>query len=110
MKASIVSLGKRVSARWMVAAVGIAAACSLSGCGERSTASDCTFIFDRLVELQLAKRGFRDPALRERKKYELRERLRADLAQCEGHRLPAGARECVARARTVEEVSQKCLR
>jgi hypothetical protein len=67
-------------------------------------------IFDRLVELQLEKRGFRDPALLERKKHELRHRFRAELGQCADHRLPAGARECFTNALTVEQVSQECLR
>jgi len=59
---------------------------------------------------RLEKQGFRDSALRERKKHELRERFQADLAQCEGHRIPVGTRDCVAKARTIAEVSEGCLR
>jgi hypothetical protein len=110
MKASIVSSNVRSSATWLVAVTGAALAPWLSGCGERATASDCTFIFDRLVELRLEERGFRDPALRDRRTRELRGRFRIEIDQCEGHRLPSGARDCVAKARTVEEVSQGCLR
>ena len=110
MTASSVVMGVRSWATWLVAVTGYALAPWLSGCEERATASDCTFIFDRLVDLQLEKRGFRDPALRARKQRELRDRFRVEIDQCEGHRLPSGARDCVAKARTVEEVSKKCLR
>lgn len=110
MNASSVFAGMRAVATRLVAVMGAAAAPWPAGCAERASASDCTFIFDRLVELQLEERGFRDPALRERKKSELRDRFGADLAQCEGHRLAAGARECAAKARSAAEVSKKCLR
>ena len=102
--------GMRESAPRLVAVVAAALAPWLAGCAERATASDCTLIFDRLVELRLEERGFRDPALRDRKRRELRDRLSAEIDQCEGHRLPPGARDCVVKARTVEQLSQECLR
>lgn len=82
----------------------------LVGCGPSSTADECKFIFDRIVELELEQRGFADPVLAAKKKRELQATLKGELSRCEGHRLPDGARECVTRATSVLQISQECLR
>jgi len=82
-----------------------------SGCArERATRADCDALFGRIVEIELLERGFRDPALLERKRQELRRALSGDLAACEGKPLPAGALACARDAATAEEVSHRCLR
>jgi hypothetical protein len=90
----------------LVALLSLAPACS----GRRATAEDCARILDRIVELELRERGYRDPVLLERKRRQLRAALGAELEQCRGQRLRAGALECVKRATGAEEISHRCLR
>lgn len=89
-------------------------ACSLlllAACrGEPATAADCREILDRIVSLELAEQGYRDVALTQRKQEVFAQRYAAELTRCEGVRLPAGARECVARAGSSEQISHECLR
>lgn len=81
------------------------------GCrGQRATAEDCGAIFDRIVFLELQELGYRDPALAERRRAELRRLLAEDLKRCEGRALPASARACVGEAKTAEELTHRCLR
>jgi hypothetical protein len=83
----------------------------LAACrGEPATAADCREILDRIVSLELAEQGYRDVALTQRKQEVFAQRYAAELARCEGVRLPAGARECVARAGSSEQISHECLR
>lgn len=83
----------------------------LTACrGEPATAADCREILDRIVSLELAEQGYRDVALTQRKQEVFAQRYAAELARCEGVRLPAGARECVARAGSSEQISHECLR
>lgn len=89
----------------LVAALVVAACAS-----ERATPADCTVIFDRIVALELAEMGYRDPALAERKRAELARRLAPELARCEGRRIGEGARACVAAATSAEELVHRCLR
>jgi hypothetical protein len=82
-----------------------------AGCSRhRATDADCAEILDRIVELELAERGFRDPALVELKKDELHRVLAPDVKQCQGRALPTGALACVRAARSVEEISHRCLK
>jgi hypothetical protein len=82
----------------------------LAGCAEeRATAEDCGAIFDRIVALELAEMGYRDPALVERKRAELGRRLSVEVSACEGRPLSPGARACVAAATSAEEVVHRCL-
>ncbi|MBK9753693.1 MAG: hypothetical protein IPO88_09340 [Nannocystis sp.] len=78
--------------------------------GEPATAADCREILDRIVALELAEQGYRDPALTQRKQEAFAQRYAAEMTRCEGVRLPAGARECVARAGSSEQISHECLR
>lgn len=80
-------------------------------CGsERATAEDCAAILDRIVALELAEQGYRDPELTRRKQHEFARRLAAELHRCEGLSLPRGARQCISRAASTEEISHDCLR
>jgi hypothetical protein len=83
----------------------------LAACrGEPATTEDCRYILDRIVALELAEQGYRDAALTQRKQEIFAQRVAAELARCEGVRLPAGARECVAAAASSEQISHECLR
>ncbi|WAS90105.1 hypothetical protein [Nannocystis punicea] len=77
---------------------------------ERAGADDCAVILDRIVALELAEQGYRDPELTRRKQQEFARRFAPELQRCEGLSLPPGARECIARAASAEEISHVCLR
>lgn len=82
-----------------------------AGCrGEPASAADCRAILDRIVALELAEQGYRDPALARRKQQGFAHSLAAELTRCEGLPLPPGARDCVARATSSEQISHECLR
>ena len=80
------------------------------GC-ERHEASraDCEVIFERLIVLELAEMGYRDPALTKRWVTRLRARYRAELDECVGRELPPDALRCIQEAKTAEVVSHDCL-
>ena len=81
------------------------------GCSRgRASAEDCREIFDRIVELELRERGFRDPALTARKRRELGRRLAGELDACVGRPLDPGALPCLRSATTNEEITHRCLR
>lgn len=81
-----------------------------TGCaGEPASVEDCRAILDRIVALELAEQGYRDPALTQRKQHDFARRFAANLARCEGVRLPPGARECVVQATSSEQISHVCL-
>ena len=76
----------------------------------RATEADCAALLDRLVELELQERGFRDPALVARWRTEARAKFAPDLAACRGRRLPSSAFVCAGRATTTMQVAHDCLR
>ena len=81
-----------------------------AGCGgRRATREDCVSILDRLVDLELEERGFRDPALTARRRAEAERTHAADLAACEGKRMPRSAMACVRAATSSEELSHRCF-
>jgi hypothetical protein len=81
------------------------------GCrGSRATASECAQVLDKIVDLELSERGFRDPELARRKRDELRRALGSELAECTGKPIGTGALACVQRATSTEQVSHECLR
>ena len=88
----------------------IASALLLAACtGERATPPACRAILDRIVELELSERGFRDPVLLQRKQEELRVLLGDELRRCEGRRLPPDALVCIQTATNNEDLSHRCL-
>jgi hypothetical protein len=95
--------------RWL--ALGLLLATFSTGCHrERLTAQDCGRILDRITELELAARGFRDPALAARREAEMRSRFKSDLDACVGRRVSSDAMSCALAAPTTEDLSQRCLR
>jgi hypothetical protein len=84
----------------------------VAGCASerRATESDCETNLDRIVEIELVEMGFEDPVLAERRRADIGAKLRGEIRECVGRPLSTGALECLARARTTEEVSHTCLR
>ena len=91
---------------WLVVLAALLCTCR----SERATRDDCVAILERIVALELAEQGFVDPELTRRKQSEFSRRFAAELQRCEGLSLPPGARDCVARATSAEQVSHECLR
>jgi hypothetical protein len=86
-------------------------ALSLLACRrERLSTDGCRELLWRITDLELAERGFRDPALAARRKAELQVRLEPELRSCEGRRVRPGAMACARTARSAEELSHRCLR
>ena len=83
-----------------------AIACS----GKRATREECRQVLDRLVALELQERGFRDPALAVRWRAQAEATHAAELAACEGKRIPRAALACVQSAKSSEEISHRCFR
>ena len=96
----------------MMALLGlILAAGGLAGCHRRAaTADDCRAVLERLIQLELAESGFRDPVLAARWTGTLDRELAPQLNGCVGRRVPIAVRACVAGARTAEEIAHRCLK
>jgi hypothetical protein len=77
---------------------------------ERATLALCQEILDRIVQLEMREAGFRDPALVQRKREELRKVLGPELKECEGKPIKSDALACVRTAPSAEEISHRCLR
>jgi hypothetical protein len=89
----------------------LALALPLAGCHRHpATPEDCRYILARIVELELHELGFRDPVLARRKVAAVQSALSGELAHCTGVPVRQGAMACVQRARSVEELSHRCLR
>ncbi len=81
-----------------------------SGCSGRHTQADeCAAILDRVVELELAARGFQDPALAARAKQSIRHDLAPELERCRERPWDAAHAACVRRAATSDELRRHCL-
>jgi hypothetical protein len=76
----------------------------------RMSPDDCQVVLDRITELELRERGFRDPALAARRKREMRARFSSELGGCTGRRVHPEALSCVQAAQSAEELSHRCLR
>ena len=74
------------------------------------SASECGLVLDRIVALELAGDGFRDPVLVARRQSELRLRFASDLTACVGRPASARVMACVAKAASTAEISHACLR
>jgi hypothetical protein len=99
-----------VHRRPLLPALFLLLAAATAGCHRRSaTPEDCAAVLDRLVELELAESGYRDPALRTRWAREAHRRFARELEACPGllvnNRLPA----CLAAARTSEAIVHVCF-
>jgi hypothetical protein len=89
----------------LVAAILVAPAC-----GRRAaTVVDCQALLDRLIDVELAEAGYRDPVLRARSRGNLGRRFSADLDRCKGLMVPADLLACLSKARTSEDIVHHCL-
>lgn len=93
---------------WLLASLWLVA---LVGCSQRTaTRNDCQLILDRIITIELGEQGYRDPAFAQRKRNELRERLKSRPDGCIGRPLPAHALTCMTQAQNTERLSHDCLR
>ena len=89
----------------------VAAALLASGCKpRRMSTSDCEVVLDRITEIELAERGFRDPVLTAQRRREMRRRFGSELRACHERRVRENAMTCVLGAKSSEELSHRCLR
>ena len=81
------------------------------GCrSRRATLEDCARIFERMVDLELKELGYRDPALSQLKRNQLKQRFAAEIGKCAGGKLSSNAFACIETAPTTEQISHSCLR
>jgi hypothetical protein len=78
--------------------------------GEPASRADCEHILDRIVEIELNERGYRDEVLAVQRKREFRSRFAAEIAKCDGLPLPPAAMTCVETAQKSEQLAHGCLR
>ena len=81
------------------------------GCrSRRASPEDCDRIFDRMVDVELKELGYRDPALSELKRNQLKQRFAAEIGKCVGGKLSSKGLSCIETAQTTEQISHLCLR
>ncbi|MFL5308789.1 MAG: hypothetical protein ACJ8F1_26490 [Polyangia bacterium] len=82
----------------------------LAGCHRHvATPADCRAILNRLVEMELAESGFRDPALVPRWQDELARRFDDDLRRCRAVRVRDDLTACLRTAQNPEQVAHRCV-
>jgi len=99
-----------MTARPMLTVMLVASVLTASCRSRVATREDCQQILDRLVDLELQEKGFRDPVVADRWRREAETVHAADLAGCVGQRLPRDAMTCVQAARSSEQIAHDCLR
>jgi hypothetical protein len=75
----------------------------------RAAREDCERILDRIVDIELAERGYKDPMLQAIKRTEFRRKLDRELERCVGRKLRPEALRCVDGAKSVEALAHDCL-
>jgi outer membrane lipoprotein SlyB len=87
----------------------VVAALALAGCGHKASDTDCAFILDRNVEVQMKSMHITDPVAIDKRKNEIQAELKGQLQGCIGKRITDGMMACVARAQTAEAIDS-CMR
>ena len=85
------------------------AALALTACGHKASDTDCAFILDRNVEVQMKAMHINDPVAVDKRKQEIQTELKGQLQGCIGKRITDGMLACVARAQTAEDIDS-CMR
>jgi hypothetical protein len=85
------------------------AALALTACGHKASDTDCAFILDRNVEVQMKAMHITDPVAVDKRKQEIQTELKGQLQGCIGKRITDGMLACVARAQTAEDIDS-CMR
>ena len=88
---------------------GLVLALGLSGCGHKASDTDCAFILNRNVEVQMKAMHITDPVAIDKRKQEIQTELKGELQGCVGKRITDGMLACVARAQTAEDIDG-CMR
>jgi len=88
----------------------LALSLSVWGC-HRATEAECEKILDRIVELELRDRGISDPETVKQRSAETKARKReALIGSCVGKRISQTNLDCIDKAQTAPEITDKCLR
>ena len=80
-----------------------------SGCGRKADESDCSFILDRNVEVQMKQMKITDPVAVAKRKDEIRGEMKDSLKDCVGKRVTDAMLSCVRKAETADDID-KCMR
>jgi hypothetical protein len=81
----------------------------IAACGHKATDTDCTFILNRNVEVQMKAMHISDPVAIDKRKQEIQTELKGELSGCIGKRISDTMLACVARAQTAEDIDG-CMR
>ncbi len=82
---------------------------ALVGCGRRATPSDCQFIVDRSVELQLQEQNLSDATVIAERERQVRAELEDEIKSCESRHVTEKTMACVRSASSSRELD-RCLR
>ena len=82
---------------------------AISGCGRKADESDCSFILDRNVEVQMKQMKITDPVAVAKRKDEIRGEMKDSLKDCVGKRVTDAMLSCVRKADTADDID-KCMR
>lgn len=85
--------------------LGLLAACATP----RATREDCEHILERIVDIELKERGYKDPMLQTIKRSTLKRKLAQDLDRCVGKKLKTNAIRCVDAASSIEALTHDCF-
>jgi hypothetical protein len=100
----------RTAPGWLrTAAFGSFALAALAGCGHKASDTDCAFILDRNVEVQMKVMHITDPVAIDKRKQEIQAELKGQLQGCIGKRITDAMLACVARAQTADAIDE-CMR
>jgi hypothetical protein len=93
------------------AALVVAFALGLAGCGHPATRAECDLILDKIVELELRGQSITDPAVVAQRKVDTRKAKGDEVRQkCEGRKVTDAAMACVQAATSYEQIENQCLR
>jgi hypothetical protein len=82
----------------------------LTGCGRPATVQDCEQIVTRVTELELKQASITDPAVVQEQVANSKAAFQDQaMAQCVGKRVTSGFMDCIAHARTAEQLLKECL-
>jgi hypothetical protein len=63
-----------------------------------------------MVDIELEELGYRDPALAQLKRKQLKQRFASEIGKCVGGKLSSKGLSCLETAQTTEQISHFCLR
>jgi hypothetical protein len=102
--------------RWSAFCGWVALALGSAACGHPATEAECQIILDRIVDLELKAQKITDPAEIAKRRGETIGAASSDggkpdvLQGCVGRNITKSALECVQKAESASEITDRCLR